>query len=44
MTLFARAGTLGEASAENQVFRAALKQYFGGREDPRTLELLGQQG
>ncbi len=44
MTLFARVATAGEASAENQVFRAALEMHFGGREDPRTLELLGQQG
>jgi uncharacterized protein (DUF1810 family) len=44
MTLFARAAALGEAvSAENQVFREAIEKYFGGREDPRTLALLGRQ-
>ncbi len=43
MTLFARASALGEpVSAENQVFRDAIENYFGGREDPRTLALLGR--
>jgi uncharacterized protein (DUF1810 family) len=35
MTLFARAAP-GEAA-----FRDALERYFGGDEDPRTLELIG---
>ena len=45
MTLFARVAALGEAavSKENQVFRDAIEHYFGGREDSRSLALLGQQ-
>ena len=35
MTLFAQAG------GEFPVFREALEKYFGGKADPRTLELLG---
>ncbi len=34
MTLFAR------ATEDNQVFLEALRKYFGGEEDPRTLERL----
>ncbi len=34
MTLFAR------ASLDNEVFRAALRKYFGGEEDPLTVERL----
>ena len=34
MTLFAH------ATADNQIFRDALVKYFGGAEDPRTLERL----
>lgn len=41
MTLFARAA--GDRP-DDRIFRAALEKYFGGREDPRTLELLRQQG
>lgn len=44
MTLFARAAALAHPCAENQVFRSALEKYFGGREDPRTLDLLREQG
>jgi uncharacterized protein (DUF1810 family) len=36
MTLFAR------ADPEQPAFRAVLQQYYGGEEDPRTLELLGE--
>jgi uncharacterized protein (DUF1810 family) len=35
MTLF------GRADPAEPTFRTALEQYFGGREDPRTVELLG---
>ena len=35
MTLFAR------AAPDEPVFRTALDRYFGGGEDPRTVELLG---
>lgn len=35
MTLFLH------ATDDNAVFRAVLDKYFGGEEDPRTLELLG---
>lgn len=35
MTLFLH------ATDDNDVFRAVLDKYFGGEEDPRTLELLG---
>jgi len=35
MTLFAR------ATIENQIFTHALEKYFDGREDPRTLGILG---
>ncbi len=42
MTLFARAASPGSASAGADVFRAALEKYFGGEEDPRTLERLPQ--
>jgi uncharacterized protein (DUF1810 family) len=34
MTLFAR------ATADNEVFVEALRKYFGGKADPRTLQLL----
>ncbi len=36
MTLFARAAT-----DPAEPFRRALERYFGGQEDPRTLQLLG---
>ena len=36
MTLFAR------ATQDNAVFQAALGKYFGGAEDERTVELLGE--
>ena len=36
MTLFAR------ATPDNRLFTAALTRYFGGREDGRTLALLGE--
>ena len=35
MTLFAK------AASDNTAFRQALQKYFGGRDDNRTLELLG---
>lgn len=41
MTLFAAAA--GERP-EDRIFRTALDRYFGGREDPRTLELLRTPG
>ena len=38
MTLFARAAE----GADGDVFRDALEKYYGGEEDPSTLELLGE--
>ncbi len=40
MTLFARAAERRAAFPEDQIFRRALEKYFGGQEDPRTLERL----
>ncbi len=40
MTLFARAAGHRTPPPEDQIFRGALEKYFGGQEDPRTLERL----
>lgn len=42
MTLFARAVERRAAFPEDQIFRRALEKYFGGQEDPRTLERLAR--
>ena len=41
MTLFARAA---ESDADRDTFRTVLEQYFGGTEDPATLDRLGLSG
>ena len=43
MTLFARAAERGATVPEDRIFRGALEKYFGGQEDPRTLELLPRE-
>lgn len=37
MTLFA------EAASEEPIFQAVLDKYFGGKKDPRTLDILGKR-
>lgn len=42
MTLFAHAAVRAHTPAYGAVFRKAIEKYFGGREDVRTLELIGR--